>query len=101
MTGREPPLSGAVDLPQGCPGCGAAMLEMRWALAAKPLGTHSLSGGQLKVSALVRARVSCEACAWSVQGGLEGATMSADGTGFTGGHFVADGPQEGLSDGGS
>lgn len=83
-------------LPQRCPKCFGRTLLMRWALA---------DGGQVETSASVRAEVACQGftaagrrsrlapCGWSVQGHFVGATMSADGTRFTGGwyFFEADG----------
>jgi hypothetical protein len=91
--GQAAPLSGKAVLGKDCPLCGAAPVALSWGLVAKPLGTYSLSGAQIKASATVRAVVFCQACPWEVHGRMDGATM--DGGTFTGGHFVADGTVKG------
>lgn len=80
------------ELARACPQCQGSPLELRWGLVARPLGTWSLAGAQLKTSAVKVAEVHCPACGATVTGHLEGATFSDDGSSFTGGHFVADAP---------
>lgn len=91
------PLSGSADLPQPCPVC-SGLLELSWRLTAKPIGSFSLAGAQMKVSALVRAQVLCAGCGLAAVGSLPGAVMAADGRSFTGGHFVADRAVSGQSE---
>lgn len=74
-----------------CPACSHVGLTMTYELRALPLGTWSLAGAQLKTSAKTVAVVTCDACGTSTAGYLDGATFDQAG-GFTGGHFVADGP---------
>jgi hypothetical protein len=46
-----------------CPVCGAhGTLRLSQTLQAKPLGTFSLAGAQMKVSAQLRPVLSCTAC---------------------------------------
>lgn len=78
------------DLPKPCPSCGASPLELSWGLVARPLGTWSLAGAQMKTSAVEWATVSCPACGVQVPGRLVDAQF--DGGRFTGGHFEATGP---------
>jgi ribosomal protein L37E len=47
-----------------CATCGA-LVELRRYLQAKPLGTFSLSGSQLKVSAYERWEARCTACGFT------------------------------------
>lgn len=73
-----------------CPCCDATgTVTVRLLLAAKPIGSFSLAGAQVKVSAVTRAVAECSACGLTVAGRLEGATVGPDGRSFTGGHFVA------------
>ncbi len=88
MSTTAPPPTGSAELRQPCPSCGAA-LTLSWTLRAREVGSFSLAGAQLKFSATQAAIVVCEACGWRVAGQLTGATMSADGRCFTGGHFEA------------
>lgn len=46
-------------------------------MLASPLGKHSLSGTQLKVSAQRRLRMSCR-CGWKVTGYIDGDQFVAD-----------------------
>lgn len=75
-----------------CPTCQTNTIRVRLVLVAKPLGTFSLAGAQLKVSARTKAVAECTnaTCDVSVPGEIVGAEMSNDGKKFTGGHFVAD-----------
>lgn len=50
-----------------CPMCGHVGFTVSWKLVAKPLGTFSLAGHQMKVSAREVPVVKCDGC------GLEGA----------------------------
>lgn len=45
-----------------CPHCTAVELWLGTRLIAKPIGTHSLAGGQLKVTARWGGVVTCRAC---------------------------------------
>jgi len=45
-----------------CPGCGALALRIEERLEAKPLGTFSLAGQQLKASAWLWPWLVCGAC---------------------------------------
>ncbi|MGH3680117.1 MAG: hypothetical protein ACRDT2_07680 [Natronosporangium sp.] len=65
-------------------------------LVAQPIGSHSLAGVQVKVSAREAAEVTCSACAASRRGRLEGTQVSPDGRTITAGHFVK---SDGLTDG--
>jgi hypothetical protein len=52
-----------------CPRCGASgTLSIRERLQAKPPGTHSLAGGQMKVSARSVPVLGCSDCGLSVDG---------------------------------
>jgi hypothetical protein len=76
-----------------CPDCGSDGTISVWpVLVAKPLGTFSLAGAQMKVSAVQAAVARCSACEFTVNGHPEGDTYSPDGKAFTGGYFVADPP---------
>lgn len=65
------------------PKCGAStrvtpgIMEIVEEIVAKPLGTFSIAGNQMKVSAYTQLRLVCRACDWSTPGWIEG------------GHFVA------------
>lgn len=48
-----------------CPECGGGPCELRRYLQAKPLGTFSLSGTQMKVSAAERWEGRCTVCGWA------------------------------------
>lgn len=74
-----------------CPSCrGTGTINVARVLVAKPIGSFSLAGAQLKVSAIDAAVAECSACGLTVSGRLENATLGPDGRTFTGGHFVAD-----------
>lgn len=80
---------GAAPVAKPCPWCArTGGLTLGTALVAKPLGTWSLAGAQLKTSARLRAVLACSLCDRSATGYLDGVTVR-DGT-VTGGHFVAD-----------
>lgn len=71
-----------------CPQCGSRdAISLRPVLVAKPVGSFSLAGAQMKVSAQTGAVVEC-GCGFTMSGHLEGATVGEDGKTFTGGHFV-------------
>ncbi len=80
--------TGSLEKP--CPRCLIGPLVLRSMLVADPTGTYSLAGAQAKVSAALHAVLSCETpgCTFLARGRLEGATVSEDGSSFTGGHFV-------------
>ena len=72
-----------------CPQCGVrGAVTVTYKLVAYPLGTHSLSGSQMKCSAAIKALLECGECDLKVYGHLEDAVMRGDT--FVGGHFVAD-----------
>jgi hypothetical protein len=74
-----------------CPSCGTEnSIEVSLVLAAKPLGTWSLAGAQMKTVAEHTAMAVCAAagCDFMVSGHLEGADWDDQGR-FTRGHFVA------------
>lgn len=73
-----------------CPECGAAgTVALRPALIVQPLGSFSLAGVQLKVSAREGWELACSACAFRVLGQVEGLEVDeATGT-ITAGTFVA------------
>lgn len=51
-----------------CPACGSSTLAIQDKLVAKPLGTSSLAGAQLKVSAYRVPFISCTTCEWELEG---------------------------------
>jgi len=67
-------------------------VALRPALVAKPLGSFSLAGAQMKVSAWRGWALECSACPFRVLGQVEG--LEVDGTtgAITAGTFVADPP---------
>lgn len=70
-----------------CPSCGASSrtdptFAVEPALTARPPGTWSLAGAQVKTSAVSTLRLSHGACGWSVTGRIDGD------------HFVADHPRQ-------
>jgi hypothetical protein len=89
------PLSGDADLPLPCPSCNRTLMSMSWTLVARPVGSFSLAGAQMKVSASSRAVVRCRGCAFEAHGTIDGARASADGTMLVAGHFVSDPPPAG------
>lgn len=77
---------------KGCPRCGASgTLSVHRAFEANPLGSFSLAGAQMKMSAREVAVAQCSACNLSVRGHLEDVTVGEDGRTVTGGRFVAGG----------
>lgn len=60
-----------VDNP--CPWCGIRALHIGEELQAKPVGSYSLSGAQIKVSAQVVPILECGNCDLSVDGGYDAA----------------------------
>lgn len=81
-----------------CPSCGVAgRITVRSVLTAQKPGTYSLAGVQAKTTAREGAVLECAACGLTVNGRLEGVTVSDGGT-ITGGHFVADAPPETKED---
>jgi hypothetical protein len=74
-----------------CPKCQEENTITIWAgLVARPIGTFSLAGAQMKVSAHRTVIAECSSCGLSVMGHLEDPTYADDGVTFAGGHFVAD-----------
>lgn len=56
-----------------CPNCEATgTLAIDVKLVANPLGSHSLAGAQLKVSARERPVLSCSACDFELAGEFDG-----------------------------
>lgn len=53
-----------------CPQCGERSLELSWRLVAKPLGTFSLSGSQLKFSANEIPFIHCNGCGLTAEGNV-------------------------------
>ncbi len=72
---------------RGCPNCQAGGLELRASFKASPLGSFSLAGAEMKVSARLLAMLYCPACTWHAEGYLDRPEM--DGSVFCGGYFVA------------
>lgn len=62
-------LAGPMDVP--CPHCGQQTLRIEHRLEAKPLGTHSLSGSQMKVSAMSWPYLVCDNCKVEARGRME------------------------------
>lgn len=66
-----------------CPECGSSSrvdpdaITVERVLAAKPLGTFSLGGSMMKVSARDMFRMSCR-CGWFVHGRVEGEDFVAE-----------------------
>lgn len=75
-----------------CPECGAVgTVALAPVMVAKPMGSFSLAGAQLKVSAWSGHVLTCSACGWTVTGHVEG--LEADESGLiTAGTFVAGPP---------
>lgn len=71
-----------------CPQCGAVgTVDLTPVLVAKPLGSFSLAGAQLKVPAWSGYALVCSACGWTVTGHVQG--LEPDDTGMiTAGTFV-------------
>jgi hypothetical protein len=76
-----------------CPNCEATnTVTITRGLSARQLGTFSLTGAQMKVSANTVAFADCTSCGLHVVGHLENPEWAEDGVTFTGGHFVVDRP---------
>lgn len=76
-----------------CPRCGVAgqlTIDVHW--KARPIGSQSLAGMQLKTTATPTAELSCGACGWSANGHLENAELDHETGEFTMGHFVSGPP---------
>jgi hypothetical protein len=57
-----------------CPGCGTRFaLLVRCGLQASPVGSHSLSGSQMKASARLASLLRCVRCDWTGTGEPKGA----------------------------
>ncbi len=84
----ELPTTGSMTLRQPCPQC-QGKLTCSWGLSARPVGSFSLAGAQLKFSATETAAVDCGACGWRVQGRIVGAELSTDGRTLLAGNFVS------------
>ncbi len=82
------PAEGAAELAKPCPWCGRFGLLLTWELAAKPIGSFSLAGVQMKVSAMHRAAVACPDCKVMQAGVLTGDVKVVDGA-FVSGDFVS------------
>ena len=66
---RQQAADGEDVVSTACPGCNTRFaLLMRLGLAAKPLGTFSLSGTQMKVSARTAYLLRCTVCPWTGEG---------------------------------
>jgi hypothetical protein len=67
-----------------CPDCGVSSREDPGAMVvtdewrAKPLGTFSVSGSQMKTVVVVTHRLSCVRCGWSILGRIVGEEFIAD-----------------------
>ena len=67
-----PPLpDGAKAVPDLCPRCGVAALHIEARLTAKPLGTYSNAGAQLKIVAEETVHLVCHYCGAEVRGDIE------------------------------
>lgn len=64
-----PPGAKPVDTP--CPNCGVPALHIEARLKAKPIGSFSLSGAQMKVSAHETVFLVCRGCGARVEGDVE------------------------------
>ncbi len=84
------PASGHCDIAKPCPFCGQRKLELRWWLEAKPVGTFSLAGAQLKFSAVENAVVQCHGCEAIIPGTITADAHVENGR-FVSGHFEASG----------
>jgi hypothetical protein len=73
---------------RACPACHAGPLQLTQTLAAKPIGTFSLAGAQMKVSAEQLWKLACPSCSWYAVGHIEGGTYDPETQTMTGGHLV-------------
>jgi hypothetical protein len=62
----EAPPVDVTDTP--CPGCGAKALRIEQRITGKPIGTFSLAGAQMKVSATVKWWLVCDGCGIEAEG---------------------------------
>ncbi len=85
------PATGHIDLPHNCPSCGHARLVVAWGLRAKRVGDFSLSGANMKFSAVPFCEVSCGHCGMWAPGKLTDDAKVENGE-FVAGHFEATGP---------
>ena len=53
---------------QDCPACGHHGLVIEWRLTAKPIGSFSLAGAQMNVSATERPWIRCPECGVEAEG---------------------------------
>lgn len=53
-----------------CPACGHHGMQLSWRIVAKPLGSFSLSGSQVKVSANKIPVIECPHCGVSAEGNI-------------------------------
>ncbi|HEX5522788.1 MAG TPA: hypothetical protein VFX53_05040 [Pedococcus sp.] len=67
-TDEEPKREPVPDVP--CPSCDQSTLDVEWRLVAKPLGSFSLAGQQMKVSAVETPFLVCP-CGLDLQGSKE------------------------------
>lgn len=77
-----------------CPECGAVgTVALRPALIAQPLGSSSLAGVQIKVSAQKGWELACSACPFRVFGRVEGLEVDQATGVITAGNFMGLPPQ--------
>ncbi len=86
------PSNGECDIRKPCPRCGERQLTLSWWLEAKPIGTFSLAGQQLKFSARENAVVRCQFCRLVLQGRITPDAEVVNGR-FVSGHFETTQPQ--------
>lgn len=73
-----------------CPECGTVgTVALRPAMVAKPLGSFSLAGVQMKVSAWRGWELACSACPFRVLGQVEGLEVDETTGAILAGTFVA------------
>jgi hypothetical protein len=83
---------------RACPACHAGPLALSRTLVAKKVGTFSLAGGQMKVSAKQLWKLQCPSCSWHVIGRIEGGEYDPKTETMIGGHLVVVDPGEGSDD---
>ncbi len=84
------PSTGQIVLNKSCPLCGSRPLAVAWGLRAKKIGDFSLSGAQMKISAVEFCEISCSHCGMWAPGRFTDDTKIEDGT-FVSGHFEVTG----------
>lgn len=78
-----------VSILKACPECGhAGKLILETRMQAAQLGTFSLAGAGMKVTARDKALLRCLRCNMQRQGYVEDLYMSSDGVTAVSGHFV-------------